>query len=252
MSARSWQLILQFALKDFKIRYTHSVLGYAWSVLNPLVFALIYYFVFSVFVRFDVPNYPGFLLIGIVLWSFFSEGSSNGVTSLLARSAILTKVSMPRHVVVFAAILNALLTFAISLVVLCGILWWSGTHVTIAAVAFPVMLVDLVLITLGVALFLAPLHVRYHDVGYLWGLAVQVGFWLTPIIYQEVMIPQRWQWLMTYNPMARIILYSRQSVIYGVWPDWEGILKTTLVALLVLAAGWSMFQRQQARLVEHF
>jgi len=102
MSARSWQLILQFALKDFKIRYTHSVLGYAWSVLNPLVFALIYYFVFSVFVRFDVPNYPGFLLIGIVLWSFFSEGSSNGVTSLLARSAILTKVSMPRHVVVFA------------------------------------------------------------------------------------------------------------------------------------------------------
>src|SRR5262245_23759750 len=166
MRARSWQLILQFALKDFKIRYTHSILGYTWSVLNPLVFALIYYFVFSVFVRFDVPNYPGFLLIGIMLWSFFSEGSSNGVTSLLARSAILTKVSMPRHVVVCAAILNALLTFAISLVVLCAILWWSGTHVTTAAVAFPVLLVDLVLITLGVALFLAPLHVRYHDVGY--------------------------------------------------------------------------------------
>lgn len=252
MRARSWQLILQFALKDFKIRYTHSVLGYAWSVLNPLVFALIYYFVFSTFVRFDIPNYPGFLLIGIILWSFFSEGSSNGVASLLARSSILTKVNMPRHVVVFAAILNALLTFAISLVVLAGILWWSGVHVTIAAVAFPVMLFDLVLITLGIALFLAPLHVRYHDIGYLWGLAVQVGFWLTPIIYQEVMIPQRWQWLMTYNPMARIILYSRQSVIYGVWPDWDGILKTTLVALLVLAAGWAMFQRQQARLVEHF
>ena len=93
---------------------------------------------------------------------------------------------------------------------------------------------------------------RYHDVGYLWGLAVQVGFWLTPIIYQELMIPPRWQWLMTYNPMARIILYSRQSVIYGVWPDWGGILKTSLVAVLVLAVGWAMFQRQQARLVEHF
>ena len=75
MRASSWQLIVQFALKDFKIRYTHSVLGYAWSVLNPLVFALLYYFVFSVFVRFDVPNYPGFLLVGIVLWNFFSEGS---------------------------------------------------------------------------------------------------------------------------------------------------------------------------------
>ena len=125
-------------------------------------------------------------------------------------------------------------------------------HVTLAAVAFPVLLLDLVLLTLGVALFLAPLHVRYHDVGYLWGLAVQVGFWLTPIIYQEIMIPQRWHWLMTYNPVARIILYTRQSVIYGVWPDWGGILKTSLVAVLVLAAGWATFQRQQARLVEHF
>jgi ABC-type polysaccharide/polyol phosphate export permease len=252
MRARSWHLILQFALKDFKIRYTHSVLGYAWSVLNPLVFALIYYLVFSVFVRFDVPNYPGFLLIGIVMWNFFSEGSSNGVGSLLARSAILTKVSMPRYVVVCAAILNALLTFGISLGILGGILWFTGTHMTMAAIAFPVLLLDLILLTLGIALFLAPLHVRYHDVGYLWGLAVQVGFWLTPIIYQEMMIPQRWQWLMTYNPMARIILYSRQAVIYGVWPDWAGILKTSLVAMLVLAVGWATFQRQQARLVEHF
>jgi ABC-type polysaccharide/polyol phosphate export permease len=252
MRASNWQLIVQFALKDFKIRYTHSVLGYAWSVLNPLVFALLYYFVFPVFVRFDVPNYPGFLLIGIVLWNFFSEGSMNGVGSLLARSAIITKVAMPRHVVVCAAILNALITFAISLTILALLLWWTGTRRTMAAIAFPVLMLDLIVLTLGVALFLAPLHVRYHDVGYLWGLAVQVGFWLTPIIYQEVMIPERWHWLMTYNPVARIILYTRQSVIYGVWPDWGGILKTSLVAVLVLAAGWAAFQRQQARLVERF
>lgn len=252
MRASNWQLIVQFALKDFKIRYTHSVLGYAWSVLNPLVFALLYYFVFSVFVRFDVPNYPGFLLVGIVLWNFFSEGSSNGVGSLLARASILTKIAMPRHVVVCAAILNAFITFAISATILGVLLWWTGTRITLAAIAFPVLMVDLVILTLGVALFLAPLHVRYHDVGYLWGLAVQVGFWLTPIIYQEVMIPERWHWLMTYNPVARIILYTRQSVIYGVWPDWGGILKTSLVAVLVLAVGWATFQRQQARLVERF
>jgi ABC-type polysaccharide/polyol phosphate export permease len=252
MRASNWQLIVQFALKDFKIRYTHSVLGYAWSVLNPLVFALLYYFVFSVFVRFDVPNYPGFLLVGIVLWNFFSEGSTTGVGSLLARSGILSKISMPRHVVVCAAILNAFITFAISVAILGVLLWWTGTRLTLAAIAFPVLLIDLILLTLGVALLLAPLHVRYHDVGYLWGLAVQIGFWLTPIIYQEVMIPERWHWLMTYNPVARIILYTRQSVIYGVWPDWSGILKTSLVALLVLAVGWATFQRQQARLVERF
>ena len=155
----------------------------------------------------------------MVLWNFFSEGTSNGVASLLARGAILTKVVMPRHVMVYAAILNALLTFAISLVVLAGSSGGPACTLTIAAVAFPVMLLDLVLLTLGVALFLAPLYVRYHDVGYLWGIAVQVGFWLTPIIYLEVMIPERWRWLVTYNPMARIIGDSRQSVIYGLWPD---------------------------------
>ena len=252
MRARSWHLIVQFALKDFKIRYTHSVLGYAWSVLNPLIFALLYYFVFSVFVRFEVPNYPGFLLVGIVLWSFFSEGSANGVGSLLARSGIISKVALPRYAVVCAAVLNALITFAISLTILGVILWWTGTRLTLAAAACPLLLLDLVLLTLGVALLLAPLHVRYHDVGYLWGLSLQIGFWLTPIIYQEVMIPPRWHWLMTYNPVARIILYTRQSVIYGVWPDWDGILKTSLVAVLILAVGWATFERQQARLVEHF
>lgn len=252
MRSRSWHLILQFALKDFKIRYTHSVLGYAWSVLNPLIFALLYYFVFSVFVRFDIPNYPGFLLVGIVLWTFFAEGSSNGVGALLARSAIVTKVKLPRYVVVCAAVLNAFITFAISLFILGIILWWGGTRPTLAAAACPLLLLDLVFLTLGVALFLSPLHVRFRDVGYLWGIALQIGFWLTPIIYQELMIPPRWHWLMTYNPVARIILYTRQSVVYGVWPDWSGILKTSLVAVLVLAIGWATFERQQARLVEHF
>jgi lipopolysaccharide transport system permease protein len=99
-------LILQFALTEFKIRYTHSLPGYAWSVLNPLVFTLIYFFVFSRFMRFNVPNYQCFLLLGIALWNFFSEGSTNAVYSPLARSGILSKVAMPRSIVVQAAFLT--------------------------------------------------------------------------------------------------------------------------------------------------
>ena len=88
MDRRQWHLITQFAVKDFKIRYTHSLLGYTWSLLNPLIFCVIYYLVFSVFIRFDVPNYPGYLLLGIVLWTFFAEGSTHGVGSMLARGAL--------------------------------------------------------------------------------------------------------------------------------------------------------------------
>ncbi len=247
-----WYLIVQFALKDFKIRYTHSLLGYAWSVLNPLVFSVIYYLVFSVFIRFNVINYPGYLLIGIVIWNFFAEGSANGVGSLLARAGILTKVAMPRYIVVCAAILNALLTFGINLLVLALLLRFTGTPARPSAAVFPLLLLDLVVLTLGISLLLSPLHVRYHDVGYLWGIAVQIGFWLTPIIYLDTMIPERWRWLITYNPMARIVQYSRQAVIAGTWPEWTGVAKTTILCAVVLACGTAVFRRLQTRLVEYF
>jgi ABC-type polysaccharide/polyol phosphate export permease len=118
--------------------------------------------------------------------------------------------------------------------------------------AFPLMLVDLVVLTLGVALLLSPLHVRYHDVGYLWGIFVQIGFWLTPVIYWERIVPDRWRWLLQYNPMARIIEHSRQAVIYGIWPDWAAMARTTAMATFVLLVGALVFQRLQARVVEYF
>jgi hypothetical protein len=103
MDRRYWHLTVQLARKDFKIRYTHSVLGYAWSVVNPLIFSLVYFLVFSIFIRFDVPFYAAYLLLGIVLWTFFAEGSAHGVTSLLARASLVTKVAFPRQVIVYAA-----------------------------------------------------------------------------------------------------------------------------------------------------
>jgi ABC-type polysaccharide/polyol phosphate export permease len=247
-----WWLVLQFALKDFKIRYTHSVLGYAWSVLNPLLFFLIYYMVFSVFMRLDVPNYPGFLLVGVALWNFFSEGTANGASALLMRADILSKTVVPKEVVVYAALLSAGLTFVINLVVLMALLRVTGTALTVTAICFPLLLVDLVLLTLGTALLLAPLYVRFRDVGYLWGIVLQVGFWLTPIIYLDLMMPERWRWLVWVNPVGRIIGDSRRALIYGWWPGARGLVLTTAMSVAVCVLGYVMFRRLQARLVEHF
>ncbi len=245
-------LVLQFALKDFKIRYTHSVLGYAWSVLNPLMFFGIYYVVFSYFMRLDVPNYPGFLLVGVALWNFFSEGTANGAGALLARADLLTKAVLPREVVVYSALLSAGLTFVINLVVLMVMLEVTGTPLHPSAICFPLLLIDLVLLTLGLALFLAPLYVRYRDVGYLWGIVLQVGFWLTPIIYLDLMVPERWRWIVWVNPVGRIIGDSRRALIYGWWPGGRGLLLTTLMSVGVCVLGFVVFRRLQARVVEHF
>ena len=113
------------------------------------------------------------------------------------------------------------------------------------------MLVDLVLLTLGTALLLAPLYVRYRDVGYLWNIALQIGFWLTPIIYLDVMMPERWRWIVWVNPVGRIIGDSRRALIYGWWPAPRGLILTTAMAIGVCALGYVVFRRMQNRLVEH-
>ena len=249
-SSHAW-LVLQFALKDFKIRYTHSTLGYAWSVLNPLLFFLIYYFVFTTFMRFDVPNYPGFLLLGVALWNFYSEGTTNGASALLARADLLTKTVVPRQIMVYAALMSAALTFVINLGVLMIVLEVTGTPFLLPALLFPVLLVDLVLLTLGTALLLAPLYVRYRDVGYLWNIALQIGFWLTPIIYLDVMVPERWRWLVWVNPVGRIIGDSRRALIYGWWPAPRGLILTTAMSIGMCALGYVVFRRMQGRLVEY-
>src|SRR5262245_36244170 len=250
-SSHAW-LVLQFALKVFKLRYTHSTLGYAWSVLTPLLFFLIYYFVFTTFMRLDVPNYPGFLLLGVALWNFYSEGTTNGASSLLARADLLTKTVVPRQIMVYSALMSAALTFVINLMVLMVVLQVTCTTIGLPAICFPLLLVDLVLLTLGTALLLAPLYVRYRDIGYLWNIALQIGFWLTPIIYLDVMMPERFRWIVWVNPVGRIIGDSRRALIYGWWPGARGLLITTALSVAVCIFGYAMFRRMQGRLVEHF
>lgn len=251
VSGQAW-LVLQFALKDFKIRYTSSALGYTWSIINPLMFFLLYYVVFSVFMHFPIENYTGFLLLGVVLWNFFSEGSTNGTASLLARADILSKMVLPRQVVVYSALLSAGLTFVINLLVLLVVLWVSGTRLATPAICFPLLLFDLLALTVGISLLLAPLFVRFRDVGYLWGIGLQAGFWVTPIIYSELMIPPGWQWLFWCNPVARIISDSRRALLYGLWPGGRGLLLTTTVSVALLLVGFAVFRRMQARIVEYF
>ena len=248
--AYAW-LVVQFALKDFKVRYTHSVLGYLWSVINPVIFFGLYYVVFSVFMRFEIPQYPAFLLLGVVLWNFFAEGSDRGTGSLLARADVLSKMVLPREVAVYAALLSAALTFVINLAVLFVLLWATGTPLRPAAMCFPLLLFDLVALTLGVALLLAPIYVRFRDIGYLWGIGLQAGFWITPILYSELMVPERWRWLVWWNPVGRILTDSRRALVYGLWPGGRGLLITTIYSLAILAVGALVFRRLKGRVVEY-
>jgi lipopolysaccharide transport system permease protein len=104
---------------------------------------------------------------------------------------------------------------------------------------------------LGTALLLAPLYVLYRDIGYLWRIVLQVGFWMTPIIYLDLMVPEQWRWLVWVNPVGRIIGDSRRALVYGWWPGGRGLVLTTLMSIIVCVLGFSVFRRLQARIVEY-
>src|SRR5262249_55207814 len=154
------------------------------------------------------------------------------------RADLLTKTVVPREVVVYSALLSAGLTFVINLGVLVLLLRVTGTPLHMPAICFPLLLIDLVLLTLGTALFLAPLYVRFRDVGYLWGIVLQVGFWLTPIIYLDLMMPEQWRWIVWVNPVGRIIGDSRRALIYGWWPGARGLVLTTVMSIGVCILGY--------------
>lgn len=244
-------LILQFALKDFKIRYTHSVLGYTWSVINPVIFFGLYYIVATNFLNVDIPKYPAFLLLSVVMWNFFFEGSSRGVGALLSRADVLSKMVMPREVVVYSALLSAGLTFVINLMVLVVLLWVTGTELSISAIYFPLLLADMIALTLGVSLLLSPIYVRFHDIGYLWNIVLQVGFWMTPILYSELNVPEKWRWIVWFNPVARILVDARRSLVYGLFPGTQGFIITTVYSIGVLVVGILVFKRLQAKVADY-
>ncbi len=227
------------------------MLGYTWSVINPVIFFGIYYIVATNFLKVEIPKYPAFLLLSVVMWNFFSEGSSRGVGSLLARADVLSKMVMPREVVVYSALLSAGLTFAINLIVLMVLLWLTGTELIPAAMFFPMLLLDLIALTLGVSLLLSPIYVRFHDIGYLWNIVLQVGFWVTPILYSELNVPDRWRWIVWWNPVARILVDSRRSLVYGLFPGTRGFIITTLYSVGVLILGIVVFKRLQAKVADY-
>ena len=181
----------------------------------------------------------------------FAEGTAHGTGALLARGDILAKIVLPREIVVYSALLSAGLTFVINLAVLLLVIGVTGTALHLPAICGLLLLVDLIALTLGIALLLAPLYVRFRDIGYLWGIVLQVGFWATPIFYSELMVPESWRWLLWCNPVARIISDGRRAVVYGVWPGTRGLIITTAYSLGICLGGALAFRRLQARIVEY-
>lgn len=218
---------------DFKLRYQGSVLGYAWSLLRPLLLFIILYVVFVKFLKIgsDIEHYPVYLLLGIVLWNFFAEMTSQSLTSIVGRGDLIRKIRIPRWMIVFSSSISALINLGLNLVVLVVLMVVNQVDVKETILWLPLILLEIYLFGLGVSLFLAAAFVKFRDVNYIWEVIMQAAFYLTPILYPLTVITnQSLQKLIILNPMAQAIQDARYSVV----------THQTLTAHAIFDGGWFM------------
>lgn len=211
-------LLRELVVTDFKLRYQGSALGYLWSVLKPLLLFAILYIVFDKFLRFGrgVDHYPVYLLTGVVLWSFFTEATTQGLNSIVKRGGLIRKLNFPKFIIVISGTVSSLINLGINLVVVGVFIILNGIALSASALLVIPLIIELYIIALGLAFFLAALNVKYRDVGYLWEIFLQAAFYATPIIYPLQMVvnamPQAATIIML-NPVAQVIQDVREVLV---------------------------------------
>lgn len=261
LSKQNRALLRELVATDFKLRYQGSVIGYAWSLLRPLLLFCILYVVFVKFLRLgaDVPHYPIYLLLGIVLWSFFSEMTSQSLSSVVARGDLIRKIRIPRWIIVVSSSVSALINLALNLMVVMVFMAINGVDVSGTALYFPFVLAEIYIFALGVSLFLAAAFVKYRDVSHIWEVIMQALFYLTPILYPLTLITNvTFQKVLLLSPIAQAIQDARNILVTPETLTIAEVFKTPAARLLpiglsivVLVLGVLYFKKEAKYFAEN-
>lgn len=241
-------LLKAMVSSDFKVRYKQSVLGYLWSVLKPLLLFAIMYMVFVRFLRFggDVPHFSVGLLLGIIMWNFFSETTTGGMMSVVMHGDLLRKIHFSKFIVVIASSMSALINFGFNFAVVLLFCLINGVQITWTIIFMIPLMLELYMLSLGIGLFLSALFVNLRDLSPIWEVVMQAGFYATPIIYPISMVvdrsgtygPMLAKMMLVLNPVAQIIQDARHVMISPanatVW-QWESNVFVAAVPVLMSA-----------------
>lgn len=262
-SKQNRALLSELVRTDFKLRYQGSVLGYAWSLLRPLMIFAILYVVFVEFLRLgaDIEHFPIYLLLGIVLWQFFADMTNQSLGSIVGRGDLIRKIRIPRWMIVFSSSISAVINLGLNLIVVAIFLVFNKVDITPYILWLPLILVEIYIFSLGLSLFLAAAFVKYRDINYIWEVIMQAGFYLTPILYPLTMITnETFQKLILLNPMAqaiqdaRLVAVTQDEKVITAFRIFDGgwfAAIPIVIVLLALAGGLSYFKKEAKYFAEN-
>ncbi len=243
-------LIWQLAWSEFKLRYKNSILGYFWSLLEPMLMLTVLYVVFSNLMRVQVEYFQLFLLLGIILWNFFSRATSIGMNAIVGKANMVKKIYFPRDIFVISSCITALLMSIFESFIFIMFMAFFRVPISINLVYAPLILFFLFVISLGLSLALSALNVFYRDVQFIWQVVLQAGFFATPVIYTLDIFPENLQNIVLLNPIARVIVSARDTIIYSFPAETGDLLFMCISSIVSLLIGYLIFTRFEPRFAE--
>jgi len=248
--------VLGSVKREFQLKYRNSMLGAAWTVINPLAMIFVYTMIFSKVMQAKLPGenrsfaYSIYICAGLLSWGLFTEIATKAQTVFLENANLLKKISFPRSCLPVVTVLNAVLNFAIIFSLFSGFLIITGNFPGWSYLALIPVLIIMIAFSVGLGVMLGVLNVFFRDVGLLFGIVLQFWFWFTPIVYPISILPNFARRLLVYNPMAGIMAACQQVLVSKQWPDWNSLIPVSLLAMALCLFSWRLFRKRSGEMVD--
>jgi lipopolysaccharide transport system permease protein len=244
---RRIDLLFAFAERDIKVRYRRTLIGIGWAIIQPLFQMIIFSIIFGKFAKLETGQipYPVYIYSALVPWQFFSRSLTEASMSVVGNAGIISKIYFPRVILPLSVILSAGFDFLFVFAVLILLMIIYGIFPSLNIIFFPLFLILQLMCALGVALWLAPINVKYRDVKYTLQFLNQLWFFATPIVYPPHIIPEKWRVIQFFNPMTGVVEGYRWSLLGTQPPELSHLLISISTILLLFISGFIYFHRQE-------
>ena len=252
VSSNKKSLVRELAFLDLKLKYRNSILGFFWSILEPLLMLAVLYAVFTSIFQSSIDQFPLYLLLGIIMWNMVVRGTTMAVNSIVTRGGLLTQLYLPRSIFATSSTVTATIMLGLELIVFAIFMIIFQFVPPITILLLPLILGLMFVLVLGLALPLSVLNVYYRDVQFIWGIIVHAGFFIVPIFYTLDMLPENVKELVLLNPMAQLMEMAHNVTLYGILPNFQDLSYTIGIILAIFFVGSIIFSKMKDRIVEEF
>ncbi|MDO4841747.1 MAG: ABC transporter permease [Phoenicibacter congonensis] len=239
---KNWFILKTLVGKDFKVKYRRSVLGVVWSVLNPLLMMIVMSAVFSYMFRFNIENFPLYLILGQIMFSLMSDATSGAMQSIIGAASLIQKIRLEK-------VIFSLVNFLFSAIAAVAVMIYFQVIPTWDILFLPLLIVYVVAFSAGLGLILASLAVFFRDVIHLWSVVLTAWTYATPLFYPVELLPEILQQAIQFNPMYQYILYFRNIMMYNITPTIEQNLICIAMAAISLALGIWVFRKTEHKFI---